>query len=55
MNKEITVKELRRILFSLDKGQTVKELRGALFDVEDQEMTVDELVYRINLLLAEQL
>jgi len=38
MDKKITVKELRHILFDIDdQTMTIKELRQHLFDVENQD------------------
>ena len=41
--QEITVQDLRRILFNIDnQAMTIKELRTALFEVDDQRASVEE-------------
>ena len=39
---EITVRELRSLLFCADNKQTVAQLRQKLFNVEDQDQLITE-------------
>ena len=45
--KEMTVRELRQVLFGIPQKITVAELRLALFDIDDQDRPARSVVIEV--------